>query len=99
VVIIAVLVSPFLQALVGRVALRFAIHTETVVDDLLIDALRPFRFVHVLPLGLAFFLVQLAEPWHRPVTGSRWIFSLLHVKLAWSISRRYRRAYSPTSWR
>lgn len=63
VVIIAVLVSPFLQALVGRVALRIAIHTETVVDDLFVDALRPFRFVHAIPVGLAFFLAQLAEPY------------------------------------
>ncbi len=63
VVVIAVLASPFLQALVGRLALRLAIHTETVVDDLFVDALRPFRFVHALPVGLAFFLAQLAEPY------------------------------------
>ncbi len=67
VVVIAVLVSPFLQALVGRVALRLAIHTETVVDDLYVDALRPFRFVHALPVGLAFFLAQLAEPYSYEV--------------------------------
>ncbi len=63
VVVIAVLASPFLQALVGRLALRLAIHTETVVDDLFVDALRPFRFVHAIPVGLAFFLAQLAEPY------------------------------------
>ncbi len=62
-VFVAVLVSPFLQALVGRVAFRIAIHTETVVDDLFVDALRPFRFVHALPAGLAFFLAQLANPY------------------------------------
>lgn len=63
VVVIAMLVSPFLQALVGRTALRLAIHTESVIDDLFVDALRPFRFVHALPVGLAFFLAQLAEPY------------------------------------
>ena len=63
VVVVAVLASPFLQALVGRVALRLAIHTESVVGDLFVDALRPFRFVHALPVGLAFFLAQLAEPY------------------------------------
>ena len=63
VVVVAALASPFLQALVGRVVLRLAIRTETVVDDLFIDALRPFRFVHALPVGLAFFLAQLAEPY------------------------------------
>jgi miniconductance mechanosensitive channel len=63
VVAISVLLSPFLQALVGRVALRLAIHTESVVDDLFVDTLRPFRFVHAIPVGLAFFLAQLAEPY------------------------------------
>ena len=63
VVVVAVLASPFLQALVGRAAFRLAIHTETVVVDLFVDALRPFRFVHALPVGLAFFLAQLAEPY------------------------------------
>ena len=63
VVVVAVVASPFLQALVGRAALRLAIRTETVVDDLFIDALRPFRFVYALPVGLAFFLAQLAEPY------------------------------------
>jgi len=63
VVVVAVLASPFLQALVGRVALRLAIHTESVVGDLFVDALRPFRFVHALPVGLAFFLAHLAEPY------------------------------------
>ncbi len=63
VVAIAVLVSPFVQALVGRLALRLAISTETVIDDLFVDALRPFRFVHALPVGLAFFLAHLAEPY------------------------------------
>ncbi len=63
VVVVAVLASPFLQALVGRVALRLAIRTETVIDDLFIDALRPFRFVYALPVGLAFFLAQLADPY------------------------------------
>ena len=63
VVVIASLVSPFLQAMVGRVALRIAIHTETVVDDLVVDALRPFRFVYAIPVGLAFFLAHLAEPY------------------------------------
>jgi miniconductance mechanosensitive channel len=63
VVVVAVLASPFLQTLFGRAALRLAIRTETVVDDLFIDALRPFRFVHALPVGLAFFLARLAEPY------------------------------------
>jgi miniconductance mechanosensitive channel len=63
VVVVVVLASPFLRALVGRVALRLAIRTETVIDDLFIDALRPFRFVYALPVGLAFFLAQLAEPY------------------------------------
>jgi miniconductance mechanosensitive channel len=63
VIVVAVLASPFLQTLFGRVALRLAIHTESVIDDLFVDALRPFRFVYALPVGLAFFLAQLADPY------------------------------------
>jgi miniconductance mechanosensitive channel len=59
----AMVASPFFQALVGRVAYRLAIRTETVVDDLYVDALRPFRFIHMLPVGLAFFLSRMAEPY------------------------------------
>ena len=51
--------SPFAQRVVGRLALRFAIKTESVVDDLVVDALRPFRFVYAFPAGAAFFLSEL----------------------------------------
>ena len=40
------LASPALRIFVGRMALRIAIRTETIVDDLIVDALRPFRFVY-----------------------------------------------------
>lgn len=63
IVVVAVVASPFLQALVGRAALRLAIRTETVGDDLFIDAMRPFRIVYALPVCLAFFLAQFAEPY------------------------------------
>jgi miniconductance mechanosensitive channel len=63
VVVVAVLASPFLQSLVGRVALRLAIYAEREAVDLFIDAMRPYRFVHMLPVGLAFFLAQLANPY------------------------------------
>ncbi len=52
----ALAVSPFLQHLIGRIALRIAIRTETVIDDLIVDALRPYRFVYALPTALAYFL-------------------------------------------
>ena len=53
---LALVASPMIQKLIGRMALRIAIRTETVVDDLIVDALRPFRFVYALPayLGFAF---------------------------------------------
>jgi miniconductance mechanosensitive channel len=77
VVVIAILVSPILQRLVGRIALRLAIRTESVVDDLFVDALRPYRFVYALPVGLAFFSAQMAEPYAyeaRLVSGLLLIF-------------------------
>lgn len=57
------LASFFLQPLVGRIALRLAIRTETVIDDLFVDALRPYRFVYVLPVFFGFFMAQMAEPY------------------------------------
>jgi miniconductance mechanosensitive channel len=82
VVAVAVVASPFLQALVGRAALRLAIRTETVVDDLFIDALRPFRFVYALPVGLAFFLAQLTGPYTyeaRLISGLLLIFLVIET--------------------
>ncbi|MGV7223492.1 MAG: mechanosensitive ion channel domain-containing protein [Nitrospinales bacterium] len=55
--------SPLLRMLIGRLAFTIAIRTETVVDDLIVDALRPFRFVYVLPVAIGLFLVQMAHPY------------------------------------
>ena len=63
IVAFALVASPFLQRLIGRVALRVAIRTETVVDDLIVDGLRPFRFVYVLPACLGFFLSDWVAPY------------------------------------
>ena len=63
IVAVALVASPFLQRLIGRVALRVAIRTETVVDDLIVDGLRPFRFVYVLPACLGFFLSDWVAPY------------------------------------
>jgi miniconductance mechanosensitive channel len=76
VVVFAMVVSPFLHALFGRVALRIAIRTETVIDDLLIDALRPFRFIYALPVGLAFFLAHMVGPY---AYGARLVSGLILV--------------------
>jgi miniconductance mechanosensitive channel len=75
----AVVLSLFLQRAIGRVALRLAIRTESVVDDLIVDALRPFRFVHALPAALAFFLSGHAEPYDY---GVRLISGLVLVVIA-----------------
>jgi miniconductance mechanosensitive channel len=56
-------ISPLLRILIGRLAFTIAIRTETVVDDLIVDALRPFRFVYVLPVAIGFFLAQMAHPY------------------------------------
>ena len=63
VVSVSILISPFVQKLVGRIALKIAIKTETVVDDIIIDCLRPFRFVYALPALLAFSLSQWSAPY------------------------------------
>jgi miniconductance mechanosensitive channel len=62
-VAIALLASPFLQRLIGRAAIRIAIRTETVVDDLIVDALRPYRFVYAIPTALAYFLADWLPPY------------------------------------
>ena len=76
IVVFAIVISPMIQKLVGRVALRWAIKTESVVDDLIVDALRPFRFVYALPVGLAFLLGQWAHPY---VYETRLISGLLLI--------------------
>ena len=76
VVIFAVVVSPFLHTLFGRIAFRIAMRTETVIDDLLIDALRPFRFIYALPVGLAFFLAHMVGPY---AYGARLVSGLILV--------------------
>ncbi|MFT5730022.1 MAG: miniconductance mechanosensitive channel [Desulforhopalus sp.] len=63
VVVFAMVVSPLLQTLFNRVVFRIAMRTESVIDDLLIDALRPFRFIYALPVGLAFFLAHMVGPY------------------------------------
>lgn len=76
VVIFAMVVSPFLHTLFGRIAFRIAMRTETVIDDLLIDALRPFRFIYALPVGLAFFLAHMVGPY---AYGARLVSGLILV--------------------
>lgn len=63
VVAIALVASPFLQRLIGRTAIRIAIRTETVIDDLIVDALRPYRFVYAIPTALAYFLADWLAPY------------------------------------
>lgn len=63
VVLATLLLSPLLQKLIGRIAFKIAIQSASVIDDLIVDALRPFRFVYVLPAGLAFFLAPWIEPY------------------------------------
>lgn len=60
---LALVASPMIQKLIGRMALRIAIRTETVVDDLIVDALRPFRFVYALPAYLGFAFSDWAAPY------------------------------------
>jgi len=60
----ALVAAPFLQRLIGTLLLRFAIRTETVVDDLIVDALRPFRFIYALPACLGFYLSEWVAPYN-----------------------------------
>lgn len=76
VVVVAMVASPFLYNLFGRLAFWIAIRTESVVVDLLIDALRPFRFVYALPVGLAFYLAHLTGPY---VYAARLVSGLLLI--------------------
>jgi miniconductance mechanosensitive channel len=78
-VAIALAASPYLQRLVGRIALRIAIRTETVIDDLIVDALRPFRFVYAIPTALAYFLADWLGPYAYEV---RVLSGLISIFLA-----------------
>ena len=85
-VLLALLISPLLQWVIAWCVLRFAIHTETVVDDLFIDTLRPFRFVYVLPMALGFLLAKWAAPYEyeaRVVSGL--LLIILVVDLAFKL--------------
>jgi miniconductance mechanosensitive channel len=63
VVLICGMISYPLRMLVGRVAFAIALRSERVVDDLIVDALRPFRFVFVLPVAAGFYLAYMAHPY------------------------------------
>lgn len=79
VVTIAIVASPFIQRIIGLAALRLAIRTETVVDDLIVDALRPYRFVYALPTALAYFLSDWFDPYAYQV---RLVSGLISIFLA-----------------
>jgi miniconductance mechanosensitive channel len=63
VVFICSVISHPLRMLVGRLAFAIALRSDRVVDDLIVDALRPFRFVFVLPVATGFFLAHMAQPY------------------------------------
>lgn len=59
IVMVALVAAPYLQRLIGTVLLRLTIRrADTVVDDLIVDALRPYRFVYAIPATLAYFLAD-----------------------------------------
>lgn len=62
IVFISTLISFPLRILVGRILFKITLSTDYVIDDYLVDALRPFRFVFVIPVGVGFFLSDLAAP-------------------------------------
>ena len=84
IVAISLAASPFLQRLIGRVAFQIAIRTETVIDDLIVDALRPFRFVYAIPTALAYFLADWSAPYAyevRVLSGLVFIFLAVETAL------------------
>ena len=59
IVLVALVAAPYLQRLIGTVLLRLTIRrADTVVDDLIVDALRPYRFVYAIPATLAYLLAD-----------------------------------------
>ncbi|WP_170787682.1 mechanosensitive ion channel domain-containing protein [Ruegeria lacuscaerulensis] len=78
-VIIALIASPFLKTLIGSIAMRFAIRVGSIQVDLIVDALRPFHFVYAFPVGVAFFLANLGEPYAYEI---RLISGLLLIAIA-----------------
>jgi len=62
-VFVSAVISHPLRMIIGKWALTLAIRTETVTDDLIIDALRPFRFVYAIPVAIGFFLAPMAAPY------------------------------------
>ena len=77
-VVVALAVAPLLQRVIGRIALRIAIRTENVVDDLVVDALRPYRFVYALPAFVGFYFADWVAPY---VYEARLIFGLALILL------------------
>jgi len=61
-IFICSVISYPLKMLVGRLAFAIALRSERIVDDLIVDALRPFRFVYVLPVAIGFYLAHMAQP-------------------------------------
>ena len=63
IVFVCGVISHPLRLLIGRIAFAVAMRSERVVDDLIVDALRPFRFVYVLPVAAGFYLAYMAQPY------------------------------------
>jgi miniconductance mechanosensitive channel len=84
-VVLAYLLFRLTRSILARVSFKIAFRTETTYDDLMVDALYPFRVAWLIPLSLIYYLVDYAYaelPYARDIV----IFLIIWVLVDFTIS-------------
>lgn len=84
-IILAYLLFRVTRFILARVSFRIAFRTETTYDDLMVDALYPFRVAWLVPLILAYFLADFAYS-ELPIIKNMILFLILWLVVDFSIS-------------
>lgn len=84
-IVLAYLLFRLTRFLLARGFFKIAFRTETTYDDLLVDALYPFRVAWVVPLALLFLLARYAYP-HLPLLEDLVLFSVVWILVDFAIS-------------
>jgi len=84
-IIFVYLIFRLTRFILTRGSFKIAFRTETIYDDLMVDALYPFRVVWLVPLILAHFLADFAYG-EIPVIKNIILFLIIQVVVDFSIS-------------
>ncbi len=84
-IIVAYLLYRLTKFILARGSFKIALHTETTYDDLMIDALYPFRVAWLVPLILFYYFAEFAFT-EQPLIKDIVLFLIIWVLVDFSIS-------------